>query len=60
MRPCAQCPNVLGMERDLQQIDGTIYYTLGTRKDAAGPAMVNIDSQNIRLGRDFQPLEPTP
>ena len=45
---------------DLQQIDGTTYYTLGAHKDDAGPAMVNIDSQNIRLARDFQPLEPAP
>ena len=43
---------------DLQQIDGTTYYTLGAHKDGAGPAMVNIDSQGIRLARDFQPLEP--
>ena len=45
---------------DLQQIDGTTYYTLGAHKDDAGPAMVNIDSHGIRLARDFQPLEPTP
>jgi len=43
---------------DLQQIDGTAYYTLGAHKDGAGPAMVNIDSHGIRLARDFQPEEP--
>jgi predicted phosphodiesterase len=43
---------------DLQQIDGTAYYTLGAHKDAAGPAMVNIDSSGIRIVRDFQPRDP--
>lgn len=43
---------------DLQQIDGTAYYTLGAHKDDAGPAMVNIDARGIRLARDFQPLQP--
>ena len=43
---------------DLQQFDGTAYYTLGAHKDDAGPAMVNIDSRGIRLARDFQPMEP--
>ncbi len=43
---------------DLQQIDGTAYYTLGAHKDDAGPAMVNIDSHGIRLARDFHPLQP--
>jgi alkaline phosphatase len=42
---------------DLQQLDGTAYYTLGGHVDDAGPAMVNIDSRGIRLARDFQPLE---
>ncbi len=42
---------------DLQQIDGTTYYTLGAHKDGAGPAMVHLDSRGIRLDRDFQPLE---
>lgn len=41
---------------DLQQHDGTAYYTLGAHKDDAGPAMVNIDSHGIRLARDFQPM----
>lgn len=42
---------------DLQQIDGTAYYTLSAHKDAAGPSTVNIDSRGIRLSRDFHPSE---
>jgi alkaline phosphatase len=43
---------------DLQQLDGTAYYTLGAHKDDAGPAVVNIDARGIRLSRDFQPQQP--
>lgn len=43
---------------DLKQIDGTAYYTLAAHKDDAGPAVVHIDPQGIRLVRDFQSLEP--
>jgi UDP-2,3-diacylglucosamine pyrophosphatase LpxH len=42
---------------DLQQIDGTAYYTLSAHTDDAGPAVVNIDSHGIRLARDFQSTE---
>ena len=42
---------------DLQQIDGTTYYTLGAHLDDAGPAMVYAGDQSIRIDRDFQPLE---
>jgi len=42
---------------DLQQIDGTAYYTLSAHKDEAGPATLNIDSRGIRLSRDFHPFE---
>jgi predicted phosphodiesterase len=43
---------------DLRQIDGTTYYTLSAHKDDAGPAVVQLDAQGIRLIRDFQTLEP--
>jgi predicted phosphodiesterase len=43
---------------DLQQIDGTAYYTLSAHKEDAGPAMVHVNSKGIRLVRDFQALEP--
>jgi UDP-2,3-diacylglucosamine pyrophosphatase LpxH len=42
---------------DLQQIDGTTYYTLGAHLDDAGPAMVYAGAQSIRIDRDFQTLE---
>jgi 3',5'-cyclic AMP phosphodiesterase CpdA len=40
---------------DLQQIDGTTYYTLSAHKDAAGPAVVNVDERGILLNRNFHP-----
>ena len=43
---------------DLQQIDGTAYYTLAAHKDGAGPAMIQLAQNGIRLVRDFQSLEP--
>lgn len=43
---------------DLRQIDGTAYYTLAAHKDNAGPAVITIDAQGVRLARDFQPLQP--
>lgn len=43
---------------DLQQIDGTVYYTLSAHMDDAGPAMIHLDSRGIRLTRDFQPMTP--
>ena len=42
---------------DLQQIDGTTYYTLGAHVDGAGPAVVSIGSGAIHLARDFNPQE---
>lgn len=44
-------------EDDLNQIDGTSYYTLAAHKDNAGPAVLQFDAKGIRLIRDFQPLE---
>ena len=43
---------------DLRKIDGTAYYTLSAHKDDAGPAMVYINPQGIRLERDFRVMEP--
>jgi 3',5'-cyclic AMP phosphodiesterase CpdA len=40
---------------DIQQIDGTAYYTLSAHKDDAGPAVVNIDEHGVLLARDFHP-----
>ena len=42
---------------DLLQIDGTVYYALGAYKDHAGPAVLQLGPKDIRLIRDFQPLE---
>ncbi len=41
---------------DLRKIDGTTYYTLGAHKDSAGPAMLHLDPNGIRLDRDFRVL----
>jgi len=42
---------------DLRNIDGTIYYTLSAHVDGAGPAVVVLDGQNVRLIRDYRPVE---
>ena len=39
---------------DLRKIDETTYYTLGAHKDGAGPAMLHLDPNGIRLDRDFR------
>ena len=39
----------------LQMIEGTTYYTLSAHVDNAGPAVVEIEPQGVRLIRDFQP-----
>ncbi len=44
-------------EDDLVQINGTTYYTLSALKDGAGPAVVEIEEDHIRLLRDFQLVE---
>jgi alkaline phosphatase len=44
-------------EDDLLQIDGTSYYTLSAHVDDAGPAMLKLTPNGVRLVRDFQPLE---
>jgi len=44
-------------EDDLQQIDGTVYYTLSAHVDGAGPAVIQLDEKELRLIRDFRPLE---
>lgn len=43
---------------DLRKIDGTTYYTLGAHKDGAGPAMIHLAPNALRLTRDFRVLEP--
>ena len=43
---------------DLQQIDGTAYYTLGAHVDDAGPALLQSSAQGGRLIRDYRPMEP--
>jgi len=45
---------------DLNEIDGTAYYTLSAHMDDAGPAVVHIDAKAIRLARDFSPEETVP
>ncbi len=42
---------------DFKQIDETAYYTLGAHKEGAGPALVHLDPEGIRLVRDFQALK---
>ncbi|MDZ8118611.1 metallophosphoesterase family protein [Pontiella agarivorans] len=44
-------------EDDLLNFDGTSYYTLSAHVDDAGPAMLDLRPQSVRLIRDFQPLE---
>lgn len=43
-------------EDDLLQIDGTAYYTLSAHVDDAGPGVLELSLQGVRLLRDFQPL----
>lgn len=43
---------------DLRKIDGATYYTLGAHKDGAGPAMIHLAPNGLRLTRDFRVLEP--
>lgn len=43
---------------DLRRIGGKPFYTLAAHKDGAGPAVVRLGPQGVRLLRDFQPLEP--
>jgi len=44
-------------EDDLLRIDDTAYYTLSAHVDDAGPGVLELTPQGIRLLRDFQPLE---
>lgn len=44
-------------EDDLLQIDGTSYYTLSAHVDDAGPAVLDLTLNGVRLQRDFQSLE---
>ena len=39
---------------DLRKIDGTTYYTLGAHKDGAGPAVIHLAPNSLRLTRDFR------
>lgn len=39
----------------LRELDGTAYYTLGAHVDDAGPAVILIEADGIRLIRDYQP-----
>lgn len=39
----------------MQQIDGTTYYTLSAHTDNAGPAVLILDSNELRIVRDFRP-----
>jgi len=44
-------------EDDLRSIEGTTYYTLSAHVDGAGPAVVVLDGQGVRLIRDYRPME---
>ena len=39
----------------LRELDGTAYYTLSAHVDDAGPAVILMDADGIRLVRDYQP-----
>ena len=39
---------------DLQRVDGIPYYTLSAHKDDAGPAVVQLGADSVRLIRDFK------
>lgn len=39
---------------NLKQIDGTSYYTLGAHVDRAGPAVLQLGSDGVRLNRDYR------
>ncbi len=43
---------------DLQQIDGTTYYTLGAHKNKTGSTIIHATPQGIQVDCDFQPQEP--
>ena len=42
---------------DLSTINGAAYYTLSAHVDDAGPAVIHLDASDVRLLRDFHPLE---
>ncbi len=44
-------------EDDLRQIDGTAYYTLSAHVDGAGPALAILDTNGVRVIRDYRAMQ---